>query len=453
MQDRHIKACLITNPKSGRGGVDLSEALTILQANGWEINVRQKLHGGGATELAQAAVKEGCTVVVDCGGDGTLNEIVEGVMGTDVAVGTLPGGTANLWAHEMGISRNLAVAATQLAAAERRRVDVGIVSVNGKHTSNFVLMAGLGFDGAVIGNISKPLKNRIGPLAYAPAVVAAARTFHSAPIRVRMDDVNWHGRVSQVVVGNTRHYAGFTNITADAFIDDGLLDLCLITASGPLGLTRQLGTMLVRQRPSEASAQTYRAASITIESPLVLPLQVDGGHVDLDDDDDRTEKGVVYSFSLQPQGVCMLVPRTYAGTLFQPSRLADTLTGAPLRPLDRLAVEAEPAHAQDGEHAKERTWRLQVISVGADTITCAKVKNGHGVRVALDGTTTLDDGDDHKPLLGSLSTITPGTELCVTGYKGHEAGTFRAVRVALAGPGEKHNGAHKAKHNHVAVGR
>ncbi|HEV2461617.1 MAG TPA: diacylglycerol kinase family protein, partial [Ktedonobacterales bacterium] len=119
MTDRAIKACLITNRKSGRGGVDLSAALMILHEHGWDVAVRQKLKGDHATKLAKEAAHEGCNVVVDCGGDSTLGEIVEGVTGTDVAVGTIPGGTANLWAHEVGISERLPVAALQLVASER----------------------------------------------------------------------------------------------------------------------------------------------------------------------------------------------------------------------------------------------------------------------------------------------------------------------------------------------
>src|SRR5690348_3638118 len=113
MNSSDVRACLITNPKSGRGRLDHSEAITILRAHDWDVTVRQKRHGGDATKLARAAVQEGCTVVVDCGGDGTLNEIIEGVAGTSAAVGTIPGGTANLWAHEVGISRRPDVAALQ----------------------------------------------------------------------------------------------------------------------------------------------------------------------------------------------------------------------------------------------------------------------------------------------------------------------------------------------------
>lgn len=433
---RTIKACLIANPKSGRGGVDLSQAITILRANGWEVTLFQKLHGGHATELARDAVKEGYNVVVDCGGDGTLNEIVEGVVGTDVAVGTLPGGTANLWAHEVGIARHLPVAATQLVGAQRHRVDVGSVHVNGHHNHHFLLMAGLGIDGAVIGHLSKPLKKRIGPLAYLPATIRSLGLLRSIPVSIEMDEVQWHGRVVQIIVGNARRYAGFTRITADAFIDDGLLDLCLLTPTGPVSLARQMTALLLRQRPSPATAQVYRAASITIRSPAILPTQVDGGHVHVPDEE-MTAQGVIYTFSLVPQGVCMLVPRTYDGTLFQPDHLSHLLAGAPLHALvapqrtDGQAI----AHLTDGhgnDRHRAKTWHMQVVTAGVDSITAMHMKDGRVAQVHVDTSTLLSNEKGEEQLLwGSLSTMTEGEQITVTGYKDPEHGTINATHVAL----------------------
>src|SRR5262249_17435141 len=203
--DRFVRACLITNPRSGRGGRGLSDALAVLPGDGWEVGVREKRHGGEATNLARKAVHQGCNVVVDCGGDGTLSEIIDGVVGMDVAVGTLPGGTANLWAHEAGISTRLRVAAMPLIGAERRRGDAGHVTFTGAHGSNntlsqhFLLVAGLGFDGVVMGRVRKPLKNRIGPLAVSTAALEAAPRFRAVPVTVELDTVHWQGRISQIV--------------------------------------------------------------------------------------------------------------------------------------------------------------------------------------------------------------------------------------------------------------
>ena len=425
-----VRACLIINPKSGRGGVDLSEALTVLQAHGWEVAVRRKLHGGHATELAREAVRAGYNVVVDCGGDGTLNEIVEGVAGTDAAIGTLPGGTANLWAHETGISRNLGVAALQLVSAERRRVDVGQVTVNGKHKQHFVLMAGLGIDGAILTHLSKTLKNRIGKLAYAPAFVRALPALHAVPVRVEMDGLHWQGQVTQVIAGNTRRYASFTRITPDAYADDGLLDICLISARGPISAARQLTTLALRQRPSPASAQTYRAANITLTAPVVLPLQVDGGSVQLDEQDDLTAEGVVYCFALLAQSASVLIPRTYDGALFRPTLTSDVLVNVPLQPVAEAKAgkghnHNGNGHRKDSHDGKEKRWRVEVTEVGADTITAIKAKNGRAVRVVVDTNTTLTDGDGGEtPLWGALSTVTAGDTLEVRGRKGDVPGTL-----------------------------
>jgi YegS/Rv2252/BmrU family lipid kinase len=456
LPQRAIKACLITNPKSGRGGVDLSEPLTILHEHGWEVLVRQKLHGGHATELAQAAVRDGCNVVVDCGGDGTLNEIVEGVLGTDAAVATLPGGTANLWAHEVGISQQLGVAAMQLVVAERRRIDVGQVTVNGKHKNYFVLVAGVGLDGAIISRVNKPLKNRIGPAAVGLAALRALPSAHAVPVRIELDSLRWQGRVSQVVVGNTRLYAGITSITPEALVDDGLFDVCLITAAGPLSAGRQVGSLLLRGHPSLASSQTYRAARFTLTAAVTLPLEVDGGSVHLEDEA-PTAEGTVYAFTIIAQGVTMLVPRTYSGELFTPSRQADSAASVALRPVTPQSNgdhtlkngkhggkhaskhtgnhhDKQSGKHDDAPHGKRKQWRINVVAVGSDSITGSRVKNGRTVQIMVDPHTVLDDGTGQpRDLWGALSSVTTGDQLRVTGHKDGASDALLASRVEHLG--------------------
>lgn len=423
MEQPTVRACLITNPKSGHGKLDLSAPIGILRAHGWEVVVREKLDGGMATDLAKDAAKSGFNVVVDCGGDGTLNELVEGVVGTDVAVGTLPGGTANIWSHEVGIAQRLDVAARQLAGSERRRVDVGVLTINGKHKHNFILMAGLGFDGAVINRLSKTLKHRVGKLAYAPALLSATRAFHPVEIQARMDEIQWEGHVTQIIVGNSRRYAGVTSVTPAAFIDDGLLDICLITATGPLQVGRQLGSLLVRQQPSVTSAQLYRAATVRIQARNVLPVQVDGGKVKLKEDEVLTPDGVLYELSVVPQGVCVLIPRMYDGALFRPQRLADTLT-TPLEDADegKQHKNHDKRHAHNGnghkdkDHHGGKTWQLRVLSVGVDDVVGMRVKSGKVAHVSVtEQTRMLNGGGDES--LGALSTLNQGDLIEVRGEK------------------------------------
>lgn len=443
MPDHFTRACLITNPKSGHGGVDLSEALTVLQANGWDVTVRQKLKGGMAEELARDAAEQGYNVVVDCGGDGTLSEIVNGVVGTDVAVGTLPGGTANVWAHEMGISEQLPQAAMQLVTATRQRVDVGHVEVNGKHGAYFLLMAGIGIDAAVMSRVDKELKNHIGKLAIGLATLEALQDVRVAPVEVELDGTHWRGKVSQIVIGNTRRYGGFTSMTPFAYANDGQLDVCLITATTPLSGMRQLASLALRGRASQSTAQIYRAASITVRSPIVFPLETDGGVIDLDEDD-HTPDGVVYTFRTMAQSISVLVPRAYQGDLFEPARLWTRAPLAPLKPVAHQQAMETVDSSRAGERLRKRAkWfsqRYQVISLGDETFIAARAKDGKVVTVVVTPKTTLQGlkGSKKRSLWGGLTALSAEDIVRIKGVKGTTKGSIIAYRVKSAAPAALH---------------
>ncbi|MFI5273538.1 MAG: diacylglycerol/lipid kinase family protein [Ktedonobacterales bacterium] len=439
MPDQHVSACLVTNPHSSHGVPDLTDPLRILRAHGWEVRVCEKHHGGQATALAHQAVEDGCNVVVDCAGDGTLNEIVAGVIGTDAAVGTLPGGTENLWAHESGISPRLTVAATQLIGATRHRVDIGRITVNGRHAQHFVLMAGIGFDGAVEAHVNKQLKRRIGKLAIGLAGLEALPALRPVPVRIDMDGVLWQGKVTQIVLGNTRKYAGFTQMTPGAYMDDGQLDVCLVTASTPLSLTRQLLTLLLAKHPNPASAEIYRAARVTIHVSQLLAVQVDGGSADLDHVKPGS-KDVVYECEVIALGATLLVPQAYDGALFQPARLATTLSVNPLTPVQPHVTDdhangngTKKGGKRDAQgHGKPKDWRVQVLTIGPSSITAARAKNGKVVRVLVSTETTLRSaGAAERPLWGALDTLSSGDLLDVRGRKDGAPGTLVAETVTL----------------------
>ncbi len=420
MPPTNVRACLITNPRGGRGALDLTPVLPVLRAAGWTVDVRQKRHGGEATALARAAAREGYDVVVDCGGDGTLSEIVAGALGTDIAVGVLPGGTVNLWAHELGVDRRARVAAAQLVGAVRRRVDVGRVTINGEREHHFLLVAGLGLDGAVMAQVSKPLKRHLGRLAVGVAALQAVPTFAPTAVRAMLDELPWEGRVAQVIVGDTRRYGGFTAITPEAYVDDGQLDVCLITADGLLAAGRQLGALLLQRHPSVATAETYRVGRATIQAPTPLPLQTDGGVVDLADLE-PADDGVTYAFTVQPRSLTVLVPRTYNGTLFQP---ATSSPGA-------LHLVGSPS-ATGKRRGKGRKARwLRVVAVGVDAITAAADNDRVVTVVRGRKTVTQDAARTVQPWGAFLNRLVPGDLIRVKGKLHQGPGRITARRVRL----------------------
>jgi YegS/Rv2252/BmrU family lipid kinase len=429
MTDCAVRACLITNPRSGRGGIDLSSVLPVLAAHNWQVTVRQKLHGGEATKLAREAAADGYDIVVACGGDGTVRQIVDGLVGTDVAVGVLPGGTVNLWARELGVSTDLEQAALQLIDAQRRRVDVGRVTINGRRGRHFLLMAGLGFDGAVIARVSKPLKNRIGTLAVGLAALEALPSFKPVEVRVDFDGTHWEGRLSQIVVANTRRYGGFTSFTPDAYVDDGLLDVCLIAAAGTLRGGRQLASLVLRGRPNPASAELHRVASLTVTAQVPMPMQLDGGAVRLKKKDQRPGKEITYGFAVVAQGLNMLVPREYNGELFTHGALHNAERARP------GALQGRPHRGQHDRHEEPGKRIMRITAVGPDTFTAMRLRDEKMVTVLLDSVAELRDAHGNTlPGHDVLPALAPGRIVDVKGKKDRDRGIIQAKRITLLSP-------------------
>jgi hypothetical protein len=258
---------------------------------------------------------------------------------------------------------------------------------------------------------------------------------------MELDDLHWQGRVSQIIVGNTRRYGGLSQITADAFADDGLFDVCVITATGVFSASRVLGSLLLRKHPNPDVAQFYRAATVTITAPVTMPLQADGGSIHLEDEE-PTAEGTQYVFSLLARGVTMLVPRTYNGELFQPTRLASLAVDAKPRPVP--AQEDGNHGGKNHQHAesadKEKQWRMTVLEVGVESLTAARVKSGKVVHVRIGPDTALDDGTgQEKPLLSALSSVTAGDLVRVNGRTDSDAHTLVATHVALIGTNGHHS--------------
>src|SRR5438093_6337867 len=130
MKSKH--ACLVINPRAGQNIAKLTDVMAVLSAAGWKTNIAIKEYGGHSMELANAGAQGGCDLVIGYGGDGTLNNIVNGVMnakGQQSIVAVIPGGTTNVWASEVGIPVDPVKASLTLVNSEARKVDIGHVEV------------------------------------------------------------------------------------------------------------------------------------------------------------------------------------------------------------------------------------------------------------------------------------------------------------------------------------
>jgi len=168
------KAALLYNPLSGRRSsrrlADMRAALAVLRNAGIEVSAAPTQAANDAAEQVREAVSQECDTVFACGGDGTIHDVVQGLVGTEVALGVIPLGTANAVAHDLGIPLGPARAARVALSARARRVAVGQVTYQNPSGNSgccyFLAAAGMGVDAHVFHELDSSLKTRFGMLAY-----------------------------------------------------------------------------------------------------------------------------------------------------------------------------------------------------------------------------------------------------------------------------------------------
>jgi YegS/Rv2252/BmrU family lipid kinase len=268
-----------------------------------ECALKQTVAAGGARALAAQAVGEGFDTVVAAGGDGTLNEVLNGI--GDVKDGferarlaVLPLGTVNVFARELGLSMNLKRDWEIIRAGKEMRIDLPCVecAMNGVVKRRyFAQLAGAGLDARAIDLVDWPLKKKIGPLAYIWAGILALRQPASA-ITVTSRAETAIGEL--VLVGNGRLYGGQYRVFPGADLRNGRLEICVIPKTNWPTLLHCGTALLTRGQLPGGSARFFREETFTLTSPAATPLEVDGesvGHLPA-------------TFSIQPQKLRVVVP-------------------------------------------------------------------------------------------------------------------------------------------------
>ncbi|MCJ7811393.1 MAG: diacylglycerol kinase family lipid kinase, partial [Dehalococcoidia bacterium] len=232
---------------------------------------------GDATAMAARAAQEGRSLVVVCGGDGTLNEAVNGLAGSQTPLAVIPAGTANVWAKEVGIPRQPIAALEVAVRGQARRMDLGWASASpGASGRYFFLMAGLGLDGSIAASLPLNVKRYLGATTYAIVAVRQSLRYWGQRVRLIVDDEPLDTRLLMMVVGNTRNYAGITQVTSRAYADDGLLDVCIFQGRHTLDIIFH-ALRVAAQTHLRASPVLYRRVRrLEVQSETPLPAQLDG---------------------------------------------------------------------------------------------------------------------------------------------------------------------------------
>ncbi|NBT90991.1 MAG: diacylglycerol kinase family lipid kinase [Verrucomicrobia bacterium] len=235
---------------------------------------------GDGERLAKEAVAQGFQIIVAAGGDGTVNEVLNGIDPAKCALGILPVGTMNVLALELGISPDL----------ERALVDLGYA--NGRR---FLQLAGVGLDAEVVRKTHPEAKRAWGPWSY--LLTVAQVTVAPAPhLRVKTAGQEFHG--AMVLIGNGRHYGGPFRFFPKADMADGKLDVCIFPKSGPLDLLWYLQGVLIGGPESLPEVKYLQVPELTVEADKKVALEVDGEY--------GGETPV--TFRLEKKGVEVIVP-------------------------------------------------------------------------------------------------------------------------------------------------
>ena len=236
----------------------------------------------------RSALEAGADVVLACGGDGTVRCVGEVLAGTGTPLGLLPAGTGNLLARNLDMdSADIPAATRHALSGDDREVDVGWITVIGEHGQEhtrpeeqaFLVMAGMGFDAAVMANAPEDLKAKVGPLAY---IVAGLRLMRGKQTRVRIaldGDESRLRRVRTVVIGNCGKLLGGIVLMPDAQVDDGWLDVVSIAPKGLGGWAAVAGRVITRRRRGDRRVEHWRAREIVVTAETPQPAQLDGDPV------------------------------------------------------------------------------------------------------------------------------------------------------------------------------
>jgi len=276
-------AVIIYNPTAGRYSVKpfIKSAVNELESADWQVDVQATQSGAHTIELAKQAAAENVDAVFAVGGDGTIGNVVNGLIGTGTALGVLPAGTANVWSIELGLRPFawtrpwiLRKNASILANAPCISVDVGMCN-----EYSFMMWAGIGLDALAIHTIEPRirLEKFFAMPEYAAKTIWQAAQWSGVELHIWADDVEVKGNYIVAVSTNIRHYlGGHSKLSPDAYLDDGLLDIFLFSGNNLGDALRHAYNMWRGHHLNADDVRRITFSKLRIEGASPFWIQTDG---------------------------------------------------------------------------------------------------------------------------------------------------------------------------------
>ena len=280
------KAILISNPKTGRylsrRATSIQELVTYLQSLGVDVELSMTTGPGDAAEIAARAAQNGIADVIVAGGDGTINEAVQGLAGTSARLGIIPRGTANVLARELNLPLDGALAAAVIARGHSRRIHFGVAIDEARNTRRyFLLMAGIGLDASVVRRVRPSLKKHFGKAAFWFSGLSHLAKWNPKSFLIEAEGQRYNATFA--AIGNAPSYGGDLAITPRARLDQPEFEVCIIDTFSRLrylsflsyamrsGMPRNKGSVQFLQT---SSVKGIGDASVQVDGELIgqLPM-------------------------------------------------------------------------------------------------------------------------------------------------------------------------------------
>jgi len=275
-----VKRLLITNPNAGQGRPErrketIRQFCALMKERGFDVEVRSTTGPNDAARLAAEAAREGFREVIVSGGDGTINEVLQGLVGTGVRMAVWPGGTANVLGIELHLPRR--VERLVEVIAESRVVRARVACVHDRETGDqryFLLMAGIGFDAAIVDRVKPALKKRVGKAAFWYSGLENFALWRPREFVLEIDGQQHIATFA--ALGKTPRYGGNLAITPRARLDYPHFEVCVIHSVHRLRFLKLLPFVMLGGIPERMKGISYLQASHVRATGEGVLAQIDG---------------------------------------------------------------------------------------------------------------------------------------------------------------------------------
>lgn len=307
-------ATLIYNPHAGFDAwrESIEACASTWEEHGWKIALHETAYPGHATELAAAAAAAGHRLVIAAGGDGTLHETANGLLGTGTVLAPLPAGTTNCLTHDLGLPSPSKANPNWLITTTHRLLDGFVHGMDVGQCSNgksFMLWAGMGLDSYIVETVeprSRMLK-RFGLAGYVAKAAVPFVFYQGEKMRITVDAAVVEGPVLTAMICNSRTYAGgLYNLNPRGILDDGVMEVWIFRGRfAPEMLVHSLW-IVAQRHEDQRHVIKLQGSHVTVEAATPQPFHLDG----------ELNHSTPFTCMLQPQGVHLLVPAGAPADLF-----------------------------------------------------------------------------------------------------------------------------------------